>query len=236
MKKTIWDNGIGFLLGGGLAMAISIQQGLSPFWIGFIAVIVGIICMVISHYYYDKIGAISRRQVSEFTLILGVFNKRKEARELLNLKDNQRQNPEQWLYPVIEYIDLNRQGNIKVDAVVKFQIDSHLLFPINEFYVFVKLCLYDTATYQEADSEDWHEIEQPEHYASINKLERHGFGSALLNFRESVLLEMIEKFRNGEKINAMLKIGVALKKEDKDNPIVLEGSRWIAPMNDYRGG
>ncbi len=163
---------------------------------------------------------------SKVLLVWNVIAHMKEANELLTLKGAQLQNPKYWLYPVIETIDLNnRQGAVyNGNAVyVKFQINSHLLFPINEFYVFVKLCLAVPPLEQ---ASNWYEIMKPEHYAPWGRLEYEFFEYVVHlvgeTNEERTLLEWIQDFRRSNKrLLTTLQIGIKFKKDD--TPIVLEG-------------
>lgn len=165
----------------------------------------------------------------------------KKSGELLTLIDRQQKNRAEWLYPVVEMIDLNRQGSAHDDndVYVTFQIDSHLLFEVKEFYVFATLCLKPDAIHE--NQSKWYEIKKPANYAPIGQLARYGFSDAIHltgeSDQEKCLLKWMEEFRVGKPLLSMLKIGVNFRmKENTSNPdFVLEGSRWIAPVNNYRG-
>ena len=223
-------------LGGGLVIPLFPNL----LWLGYTLIGIGIITLILG-LCWKYVVACAKWLKSKTTLILRIIIRRKEADKYLTINDEQRKNPEKWLYPVIEYVDLNRQGlgAKDGDVFVKFQIDSHLLFPIEEFDVFVKLCLAPD-TIQRNDS-NWYEIKETEHLAPIGHLERYGLSDKVHlvgeTHEEKVLLEWMEDFRKESKpLLAMLKIGMAFKEEDKKNPTLLEGSHWIAPMNNYRGG
>ena len=183
--------------------------------------------------------------------------------KVLHLKDAQQKHPEKWLYPVIEYIDLNRQGvgHDDNDVYVKFKIDSALLFsiPISEYCVSVQLWL-KIASGKEKES-GWYEILP---FEPIRELQRNPIGNKYDRWkneytdadwdkcvdkgvihlgltsqakeRNKLLLEWMGNFRktNSKKVLAMLKIRIKFKLNNSLQ--VLEGSRYIAPMNDYRGG
>lgn len=220
-----------------------------PFWVFFWMAIFGLVVSLISIFHsqlYDFIRHLKAKTV----LIWNVITHMNNCSRFLGLEQEQLKNPEKWLYPVVEYVDLNRQGlaHDDSDVYVRFQIDSHLLHPINEFYVFVKLYLAITATSttttQEAES-DWYEIIKPEHYAPIGCLERYRFGDNKVHLLgrtggEKALLGWMQDFRKGKPMLAVLKIGMKFKKDDSPIPVDVKmlqgnGPRYIVPMNDYRG-
>ncbi len=240
-EKNFWDIGIGLVITAGVGMFIDFLTKRIPsteFWILLVSLIIGVVSMLISHYWL-QLTTFLRRINSRYILTKEVLTRKSEAWQLLNLKDEQAKNYIKWLYPVMEYIDLNRQGSAHNDndVYIKFQVDSHLLFPVNEFYIFVKLCLAVPSTNKENDSE-WYEIKKPENYAPIGRLGRYIFSNKIhlegKTDKEKVLLTWMRDFRKGTPILAMLKIGLTFKQDD--NPIILEGggARYIAPMNDYR--
>ena len=163
-----------------------------------------------------------------------------ESGKLLTLKAEQQEHTEKWLHPVIDYVDLNRQGSDhnNNDVYVRFQIDSHLLNAIKDYYVFTKVCL--SLPNGKENESSWYQIEEPENHEAIHPLARRDFSERKIRLlgetpNEKSLLEWMHDFRGGKPLLAMLKVGLMFKKEDKPNPILLEGSHWIAPMNDYRG-
>lgn len=243
--KLISIGGFVLGLGGGSMINYFYPQFL---WLGWTLMGLGVIAIIVG-IKWNWATRQWRRVKTIYTITLRISTKIKEANRLLLVKEQQQKNPVKWLYPVIDHIDLNRQGgdSTENDAFVRFKIDSHLLYPISEYYVFVKLCLRDESQsdFPETASIDRYEIEQGEHYEPIRQLECHHFAEKRMHFeaktdegkaKDSALLKMMENFRNGHRVLAMLKIEIALKKETKDNPILLEGSCWIAPMNNYRGG
>ena len=237
MREHIWGTvlavGLAFFAAGVFGMIDEPITHASHFWLFFSSAIFGFTVALIS-IFHNRIINFSKQVKAECLFILRVITRVKEAGKFLAINDEQQRSPEKWLYPVVQYIDLNRQGLSKNEAVVRFDIDSALFYPIDEYYVSIKLCLKDTTTFQEKESANWHEIKP---YPPIRPLERHHFCESIVCFGEgkdnTLLEEMMERFRNGYPILAMLKIGVNFKKEDK--PIFLEGSRWIMPINNYRG-
>lgn len=232
--------------GGGIVISYHFPN-LEP--LGWVLIGIGIISLILG-LTWKYVVKCSKWLQSTIKVVFQVITRIEEANSYLVLKDDQKKNPEKWLYLVIEYIDLNRQGSAHDDndVYVGFQIDSHLLFPVSDFYVFQKLCLKVPKTIYSSESE-WYEIEQPQHYAPIMQLERHRFSEQTIHLLgktdgEKALLDWMKDFRDPTKnkpLLAMLEIGVKFKKDDKPIPIdlnVLEGkvSRYIAPMNDYRGG
>jgi hypothetical protein len=213
--------------------------------VGWILIAIGIVSFVICLSWHSlHVDSFVNKTRGSIKMMWKVLIHPKKASDLLALVNKQIKSPSEYLLPVIEYIDLNRQGSAHNDndVYVRFQIDSHLLFPVTEFYVFVKLYLApDTVSSSESD---WYEIEKPERYAPIGILERYPFGERIVHlkgetFGEKTLLEWMQDFRKGKPLLAMFKIGIKFKKDDKpipDFPQELQGGgpRYIAPINDYR--
>lgn len=247
MKDHVWAIilavGAAFFAAGVVGMVVeAIFHPTQPFWISFLVFVLGLIMMLVS-IFHSQIYKAYKKLKSKVLLIWNVTTRMKESDEFLKLKDQQRERPEQWLYPVVQYIDLNRQGSAHNDndVYVRFQIDSHLLFEIKEFYIFGKLCFAIQETSLQSES-DWYEIKMTGN-APIRRLARASFSDAIHlmgeSAQEQTLLKWMQDFREGKPLLAMVKIGVKFNKDDKlitENLKVLEGNgtRYIVPMNDYR--
>lgn len=234
------------------------QVGLITF--GVFVVGLFLIYYLIHIWYLFRLDTKSTELYKFITLSFKGFVHLNKSGKLLKLQSKQKKNPEKWLYPVIEYIDLNRQGSAHDDndVYIKFKIDSSLLMQIDDYSIFVKLRL--SLKSQEPES-GWYEIVPSE---SIRTLERNSIGNKCGKYnkgygnfdysqyidgniihlgltkealeKNNALIGLMEKFRNSEKVLAMLKVGIVFSGGEKDNPIVLDGSQWIAPANDYRRG
>ena len=225
MKRHIWAIilavGLAFFAAGVAGMVIeAVFHPTQPFWICFWVAIFGLIVSLIS-IFHSQIYEFYMHLKAKTLIIWKGFTHLKQSGELLILKDCQQKNPEKWLYPVIGYIDLNRQGvgHDDNDVYVSFKIDSHLLHPIKEFYVFVKLCLAPDDNYSsEAAESAWYEVTKPEKYAPIGCLERYGFSDFIVPLMgqtddEKRLLKWMQDFREGKPLLAMLKVGINFKKD-----------------------
>ena len=115
-------------LGGGIVLNIYWPNLL---WLGWALIGLGILGIILG-----LKGAWATRQWRRIkAIVIAVFKvvtRIKESNTLLTLKDEQQKHPEKWLYLVILRVDLGT-GHDANDIYIKFQIDSHLLFPINEF-------------------------------------------------------------------------------------------------------
>lgn len=208
---------------------------------GLIAVVGGIAWVLVGHF-WERIANLCRRLAKRCVSARMVLGQMPEAEDLLGLKETHRKNPIAGLYPVIERIDLNRKGSAHddKDIYVKFQIDSHLLHPIHEFYVFIQLSLSVPLMNKQVDL-GWYDISYPNGHASIGLLERCSFGEQKIRLtgetqEEQVFLNWMDGFRkNNDPLYARAQIGVGLNKEEHPNPIMLKGSEWLIPANDYRG-
>ncbi len=207
MKKILREVGLAFLVAGVLGMVIDaiIKHSLptlpKEFWIFFVAFGLGIVLLFLSHFWNQIFTSWERFKV-KYLLIKETYTRRLESIELLRFKDDQQKHPEKWLYPVINIIDLNVQGLVVNDVYVRFQIDSHLLFEIKEFYVFARLCLAPDCVH--SNESEWYEIKKPENYAPIGRLVRYDFSDIIHLVGEIVgemdLQDWLNYFRNeGEK-------------------------------------
>ena len=224
--------------GGGILVSIYFPNLLI---FGWVLVVIGILSLIFGLTWkrvYKYSGLLMKSIKSIFRIIIHP----KISNELLNLMEIQKLNPENWLNPVIEYIDLNRQGTDynNNDVYIKFQIDNHLLNQINECYTFVKLYLAIPDSSRSTES-NWYEVKT---YLPITRLERHNFTSYPIRIKgetseEKTLLDWMKDFRNGKPLLANLKIGVKFRKDDKPIDVDLKvlktnGIRFMMPANDYR--
>lgn len=255
MKNHIWQIALAvalaFFAAGVVGMFVeAIFHQSHAFGVFFWTAIFGLVASLIS-IFHSQIYEVYKRLKMRILIVWNVVTRIKRCSEFLNLNNKQLKNPEKWLYPIIEIIDLDRQGSTRNDndVYVKFQIDSSLLFPINEFYVFVKLCLAPDNCH--SNESEWYEVKQPEHYPPIAQLERHRFSEERIHLigetnGEKVLLEWIQAFKNDigngkwNPLLAMLAIGIKFKKDDRPIPVDLNilrgnGTRYMAPMSNYRG-
>ncbi len=237
MKAKLFAIASGTIESGGGIVISAIWEDL--LWLGWLLIGIGVVSLILGFAWHRVVTVWKWFQVKTrmaFRVTKGI----KEANKLLTTREVQQKSPEKWLHPVIEYIDLNRQGsaNDDRDVYVRFQIDSHLLFDIPEFYVYARLNLSVPETVLTNESA-WYELEMQKRYPPMNSLSRYPF-SGVIHLRgdsdqEKQLLKWMAEFRDGKRLLAMLVIGIAFKKRQQFIPLEGNGPSHIAPMNDYRG-
>jgi hypothetical protein len=284
------------LIAAAVTVMLSIIFHLPAIWLVIALLSAGIIVFLFT-YFWNQIFHYLKKTSVDVKSFLRIIFRITEFIELLQLKDRQQKNPEKWLYPVIQYIDLNRQNSAYGDIYVGFHIDSGLLYPIKEYWLSVKLYLAVDST-NRSQSSGWVKIDP---MTPIQPLKSNGVGNKYSQYddtykkldwgeyldgycihlgltnkdkgKNASLLKWIEEFkkerqgkecflispdeqkrnqdisgikalddnifsmtlRQGDKMITKLAIGIALKKEDVDNPHELEGSEWIIPANNYKG-
>jgi len=150
---------------------------------------------------------------------------KKECEELAPLKmldAKQRENEWQWLHPVTEYIDLNRNGLPQDRIMIKYQIDSGLTYDFKPHSMWIKLRIGE---YEETD---WHGIKETRNLLHGG---RSHWASEEIAITDARLLEKINLCRSGKQISQTLKIAIQTK--DGEPIRILEPVYSINPHSDY---
>lgn len=267
-------------------------------FLGWVLIGIGVVSLILG-FTWKYVVKGSKWFKVKVILITRVLTRMKEADSYLNLKDEQQKSPKEWLYLVVQYIDLNRQGSghDDNDVYVNFQIGSGLLYPISEceYCLFARLNFAIQYTSNQVQS-GWYRIDPQVPIRALkcdgvgNKYNRYDkkyenidWGKCVDNCfiihlgltdeskeKNKILLRWMEEFRKeregkecfainsdglqgiggeikegdittmpypkGDKMLAKLEIGIVFKDGDENNPIPLEGSRWIISANNYREG
>jgi hypothetical protein len=127
-------------------------------------------------------------------LVNNLTDEVKPYRELLK---SQQGHEEQWLRPVIEWIDFNREWLPKSKVILKYQIDSGLIYDFKPYRMWLKLKI---GTYQ--SEEGWEVLQTP----NLLKCQRTSFASQTFIVHDDDLIKIIEGCRQGLKVAQTLKI------------------------------
>ncbi len=139
-------------------------------------------------------------------------------REILKLQE---EHEEQWLRPVIEWIDFKREQLPSNQIMLKYQIDSGLVYDFKPYRMWLKLKI---GTYEPKDG--WEVVPTP----NFLKCRRSQFASEEFTLRDDDQLKIIEGCRQGLKIAQTLKIILQLR--EGGDLKVLEGSYSINPYSE----
>ncbi len=134
----------------------------------------------------------------------------------------QKDHEEQWLRPVIEWIDFTRPRLSPNKIILTYQIDSGLLYDFKPYRMWIKLRI---GQYEPKDG--WEIIQTP----NLLKCRRSQFASEEFTVRDDDQLKIIEGCRQGLKIAQTLKIILQLREGEALK--VLEGSYSINPYSEF---
>ena len=139
-------------------------------------------------------------------------------KSLLDDKGTQEKHEEQWLRPVIEWMDFNRQGLPANQIVIKYQIDSGLLYEFKPHRIWVKPVI-----------DQWEPKDGIEVIPTRNllPLKRSQWSSEIITITDSGLLAKIDSCRKGAQMRQTLKIIMELR--DGEEPKTLEPTYSITP-------
>jgi len=182
------------------------------FWVFLIATVVIVIDM-----FWDKISKVIPIKVKIERKIKDSLN---ESMTLLT-KEEQEGHEEQWLRPVIEWIDFNRQWLSTNQIMLKYQIDSGLVYDFKPYRMWIKLRI---GQYEPKDG--WEVLQTP----NLLKGKRSQFASEIFTVNDDNLLKIIEECRHGLQIAQTLKITMQLR--DGDDLRALESSYSINPYSE----
>lgn len=199
----------------GLGIMIA-KYGDALAWIGFILIGGGIVSIIITAL-WNKIT-----DWMPITVIRKKTIKEAEPSEEGNLCKSQEGHEEQWLRPVIEWIDLNRQRLPPKKIILKYQIDSGLVYPFKPYRMWLKLRI---GQYEPKDG--WEVVPTP----NLLKCSRTQFASEEFTVHDDDLLKIIEGCRQGLQVAQTLKIIVQLR--EGESLKVLEGSYSVNPYSEF---
>ncbi|MBN1189903.1 MAG: hypothetical protein JXA46_09130 [Dehalococcoidales bacterium] len=140
-------------------------------------------------------------------------------RELLK---SQQGHEEQWLRPVIEWIDFNRESLSPKEVMLKYGIDSGLVYDFKPYRMWIKLKI---GQYEPKDG--WEILQPP----NLLKGKRNEFASDIFTIIDDRLLKRVVKCRQGVKVAQTLIIIVQLR--DREGLRVLESSYSINQYSEY---
>ena len=181
---------------------------------------IGILVVGISWIFYPFL----KRIKITMHLVQGKSNKAEKIRssECEDLRREQEGHEEQWLRPVIEWIDFNRQGLPKNQIILKYQIDSGLVYNFKPYRMWLKLKI---GQYEPKDG--WEILQTP----NLSKCKRTQLASEIFTIYDDDLLKIIEGCRQGFQIAQTLKIIVQLR--EGESLKVLEGSYSVNPYSEF---
>ena len=141
---------------------------------------------------------------------------------MIDLHQEQVEHEEQWLRPVIEWIDLNRAELPKNQIIVKYQIDSGLTYDFKPYRMWIKLRI---GQYESKDG--WEILQTP----NLLKGKRSQFASETFTINDERLLKKVDKCRQGAKVAQTVKIIAQLR--DQEELRELGQSYSINPYPEY---
>lgn len=175
-----------------------------------------------------SIIAFRDKLISLIPIRIKIENKRRgeteksKMTEISKLQKEQEGHEEQWLRPVIEWIDFNRQGLPKNQIILKYQIDSGLVYNFKPYRMWLKLKI---GQYEPKDG--WEILQTP----NLSKCKRTQLASEIFTIYDDDLLKIIEGCRQGFQIAQTLKIIVQLR--EGESLKVLEGSYSVNPYSEF---
>lgn len=147
-------------------------------------------------------------------IIRAFLNRNKKVTKILNssairyfpdfrdLLKEQQGHEEQWLRSVIEWIDFNSEWLPKSKVILKYQIDSGLIYDFKPYRMWIKLRIG-----QYEPEEGWEILQTP----NLLKCRRSQFASQTFIVHDEDLAKIIEGYRQGLKIALTLKIVIQLR-------------------------
>jgi len=150
------------------------------------------------------------------------IEKRFESSLTLLTEEEQEGHEEQWLRPVIEWIDFKRDWLSANQIMLKYQIDSGLVYDFKPYRMWIKLRI---GQYEPKDG--WEILQTP----NLLKGKRSQFACETFTVNDDNLLKIIQGCREGLKIAQTLKIIMQLR--DGDSLRVLESSYSINPYSEF---
>ena len=141
-----------------------------------------------------------------------------EDSEYDDLRKEQEGHEEQWLRPVIEWMDFDRDYLPKNQIMIRYQIDSGLIYEFKPYRMWVKLRI---GQYESKDG--WEIVQIP----NLLKGKRTPFAGEVYTVNDDNLLKIIEECRQGLKIAQTLKVIMQLRQGEGLK--VLESSYSINP-------
>lgn len=153
-----------------------------------------------------------------------INNLTSELKPYRDILSEQRGHEEQWLRPVIEWIDFNRTGLTNNRIVVKYQIDSGLLYPFQPHRMWIKPVIGDWQPHQGKPHPEEEIIPPP----NLSPCARTQLASLFSTVSDEGLLKRIESCRRGEQMKQTLNILVQLRPQESIK--TLGGSYSITPL------
>jgi len=118
----------------------------------------------------------------------------------------QKGHEEQWLRPVIEWIDFNRDYLSPKEVMIKYNIDSGLVYDFKPYRMWIKLRI---GQYEPKDG--WEILQTP----NLPKGKRTQFASETFTITDERLLKRVEKYRAGAKVAITIKIIAQLRDREE---------------------
>ena len=138
------------------------------------------------------------------------------------LCEQQKGHEEQWLRPVVEWIDFNRPRLSPRKIILKYQIDSGLVYSFTPYRMWLKLRI---GTYE--PKEGWEIVPA----RNLPKCKRSQWASEEFTVHDDDLLKIIEGCRQGLQIAQTLKLIVQFR--EGDGLKELEGSYSVNPYSEF---